>query len=295
MKIQETVFGTSLYGRPRPRKVIAPSIGVVLLMVVLVGVARASGSGWVQFIGALISAGIVAGAVSPFFALRKTRITIHNVGFEGIRLDTSYIELESNGFVMAGAFGKHPMPLKARCVEHLPFTPAHVGRIDEIKIELSSAAPFGILWWHRKVTLKLKIPFFVLPRPLSPMSEVIPTKSKTGNLLISSTRGSIKGTVEFSSYHTFRDVHWPVTAHAGKLMAKEYEIEKSTSYEVVANFQNIDPALIDNISESATGTVQQLLNRGHDVMLAAKTPNGYFYQECASLKDTQRFLARVVS
>ena len=295
MTSHETVFGTSLYGRSRPRKVIAPSIGVIMLMVVLIGVARASGSGWVQFIGALISAGIVAGAVSPFFALRKTRITIHNVRTEGIRLDTSYIGLESNGFVRASAFKENPISMKSKCVEHLPFKPAHVGRIDEIKIELSSAAPFGILWWHRNLTLKLKVPFFVLPRPLSPTSEVIPIKSETGNFLVASTRGSIKGTVEFSNYHTFRDVHWPVTAHAGKLMAKDYEVEKSTSYEVVANLQNTGLAFIDDMAESAAGTVQQLLNHGHDVMLTAKTLKGYFYHECASLKDAQRFLAKVVS
>ncbi len=102
--------------------------------------------------------------------------------------------------------------------------PAHRGVHGTVALEIASAAPFGLLWWRRTVTVALPRRLHVRPRLGGP-GPFPPDGTTPGGTAPNAPRagGRTRGVRPYRPGDQRRWVHWPATAHAGELMVRDME------------------------------------------------------------------------
>ena len=134
---------------PRPDRFLGPVVSAIFLLFAFAAVAHASGSGWVQAVGAVTAGLAFVGMIGP--ALTVSRLTVHCVRAprDATRGEEFEIEVVAN----------HPL----RCTPSRPrgpgavlgssgprtvtITPPHRGMLTSVRVRLATAAPLGLLCW----------------------------------------------------------------------------------------------------------------------------------------------------
>jgi uncharacterized protein (DUF58 family) len=293
-----TVPDTATYtGRPRPRRAAGPIAASILTMLAWEAVAHNSGSGWVQALGALLAAFILIGLFGPALAIRRVRVAVTSCDADGVAGTPSSLTLTVSRPVRLTPIGPpgETVLTGGRHEVEVTVVPEHRGVVTACELRVASAAPFGLLWWERRVALALPRPLEVSPRVGEPDRAALAaaTNAAEDHLRRPARIGEPRGVRPYQAGDLRHWVHWPATAHAGSLMVREMEGPVSRPVVVEVRLPE-DPAAAERQAERALGTVAGMLAAGRAVELRTFEARGPVTEEVCDVRGAGRRLARAV-
>ena len=290
-------------GRVRPGRPFSP-IGVGAAVVGIWWlVAHNSGSGWVQAIGDAVFGVLLIGLIGPAVVLARARVQVlHTPGDASAGLPVEIAVRTSSrvrlrGIEPAGPEGfAGPVRRRSSGGPGLILIPQHRGVYDQVTVEIATAAPFGLQWWARRTTLALPATLYVAPRVGRALPVDLREQDPTGDSARRSAdnSGDPRGVRFYRSGDNRRYVHWPATAHTGKLMVRE--LERASAEPVIVRVAlPPDSEEAERISERAFATVLLLLDRGRPVVLGTTESSGGLVASVSERRQVGRRLARAVT
>ncbi len=282
---------------PVPSRAFAPVVGSVVAIAAWAAVAHNSGAGWVQALGALLAAFLVIGLCAPALAVRRARCHIVSGPFDAtVGAPTSLVVSVNAAVRLRSLHPPGPVLLTGRRTNRtLTLVPHQRGVMGRCEIELASAAPFGLLWWTKRLVLGLPRPIAVAP-PVGPTNEGDLTPGNFEGVdarRIDARVGEPRGVRAYRAGDLRHWVHWPATAHTGSLMVREMESPAAQPVVVTALLPD-DPEAADALAGRALGTVEALLWSGRAVVLVTAEPTGLVEAPVENLGDAGRRLARAL-
>lgn len=280
---------------PRPRRSLGPVGASVLTLAAWGAVAHNSGDGWVQALGALLAAFLAVGLLAPAVAVRRVRCAVNANPGDG----TAGYPVPVEVTVSTGARIKPKEPPGPSVIVPGPGTvtlvPAQRGVYESCRLEVASAAPFGLLWWSRTVTVPLARPLLVAPRPGTPDRSVLEAARSQGDegRRIGARVGEPRSVRPYQVGDLRHWVHWPATAHGRTLMVREMEGPLAQPLTVRAVLPD-DADAADHEAGQALATVAELLAAGRAVRLETIEVGGPRDDEVATIRDAGRRLARAL-
>jgi uncharacterized protein (DUF58 family) len=180
-----------------------------------------------------------------------------------------------------------------RCVVEL--VPPRRGVLTDCTFELSSAAPFGLLWWTRQVTVPLSRPLAVAPAVGAPGEVEHHHDDDAGDVARPVPRrvGEPRGVRDYLPGDLRSWVHWRATAHSGTLMVREMEGPASRPV-TVSGMLPPDPDAADEEARRAMGTIAEHLAAGRSVVLVTAEPDGVIQGPVSGMLDAGSRLARAL-
>jgi uncharacterized protein (DUF58 family) len=178
-----------------------------------------------------------------------------------------------------------------RC--RLEVTPAHRGVATDVTVTLASAAPFGFLWWERKIVLTLPTPLAVAPSMVA-AGALHGTRSDgvPGDMgaVGAEQREEPRGVRPYAPGDRFNHVHWPASAHTGGLMIRETERPTGRPHTVVVELPD-EPIAAELLAQRYLGAVARMLAAGERVDLVTVEPSGPVRAPVSSPDEVGRRLA----
>jgi len=233
-------------------------------------VAHASGSGWVQAIGAVTAGIATVGFVAPALVASRLDVRCAECPRDGTSGEPLSIELVAN----------HPL----RCIPSRPkgvaavmpagepvivnVTPPSRGVVPSVRVRLATAAPLGLLWWSVDRVVQLPRTIEISPRVTHGTvsgSESIGDDEGHGRPVLAPT-GEVRGVREYQHGDSRRRVHWRATAHTSSLMVRETEELPDNPVKIVAELSD-DPERAERQAGDVLGAVADLLAAGKRVIL----------------------------
>lgn len=294
--------------RMRPARIRA---AVILLAVsfAIFGIARTTGAGWLIIILSGLGSIAVAAAVWPAVAIRPVQVSarhprdatagrpvtlqlaVHG-GRSGVQVR---LRRPSSEWFAADPPAEGPVSV----------TPTRRGVATSLEAEVRSAAPLGIVWWKKVVTVALEPPMEVGP-PI--VAVAMPVTIPAGSVGENRTRGrsgadTVRSLREYIPGDPIRMIHWPSTARHGDLVVKEMEGPESPRIVVIADLRSDDPSdttstraadEADDAAARAAGLARTALAGGVPVVLVTVEETGPRVATVASPTDISRRLARAV-
>jgi uncharacterized protein (DUF58 family) len=266
-------------------------------------VAHNSGAGWVQALGDVVAGTLLLGIVGPGFVLARSRLRVTAVPTDGTAGLPSEVALSSSSRVrltpvepagpesFAGPAGRG----SAADIDTLILVPRRRGVVSAVTVDVASAAPFGLLWWRRRVRLDLPSELHIGPRLGEPVDLPRREDDLSGDASHRSPRdiGEPRGVRPYRPGDSRRWVHWPATAHSGELMVRE--MEGPTAEPVVVDVVlPSDEESAEAVAERAFGTLVALFDRGTSVHLTTVEASGPRTGAVADRRTAGRRLARAV-
>jgi len=260
-------------------------------------VAHNSGAGWVQALGALLAAFLLVGLVAPAFVVRRARCTATAGPADAAAGSPAVLELAVNAPVRLVPLDP-PGPELVTGRRHavaVTVVPTARGVRRRVTVEVASAAPFGLLWWTKRVEVPLPRPLHVAPRVGEPDRTSLIEEHSAGDdaRRVDARVGEPRGVRQYQPGDLRHWVHWPATAHAGVLMVREMETPASRPVRVLGLLPE-DPAAAEEVAERVLGTVQALVNTGRAVVLVTAEPRGPLDAAVEGVADAGRRLARAL-
>jgi uncharacterized protein (DUF58 family) len=264
-------------------------------------VAHNGGSGWVQVLGDIVFGALCIGVLGPSVVLARAKVRAVSAptdGTAGLPVEVS-LECSTRLRVQpldppgdATFAGQRRNRGATRVVLH----PERRGVVDAVTLEVSSAAPFGLQWWRRRVRVALPSPLFVAPRSGRPDALSLRRSAEAGDAADRPHRraGSPRGARPYRPGDNRRLVHWPATAHAGELMVRELERPSARPLTVTVLLP-VDADEAERVAERALGTVTFLLERGAEVVLVTTEATGSVEASVLDRREAGRRLARAVA
>jgi uncharacterized protein (DUF58 family) len=272
-------------------------LGSVVGLGAWAAVGHNSGSGWVQALGALLGAFVLIGMLAPAVAVWRARCAVGSSPAEVVAGGTATFEVTSSTAleIRPTAPSGDAVLSGDRGTVALTVVPTRRGVLTECTVVVASAAPFGLLWWTRRLVLPLPRPLLVTPRvgsadPALPAGDQV---TGDGDQRRAARVGEPRGVRDYRPGDRRHWVHWPATAHTGSLMVREME-GPATSPVVVEVVLPVDPDAADRKAERVMGTVAELFRRGDSVLLITTEAGGTRADHVSTLGEAGRRLALAV-
>lgn len=252
----------------RPERVL-PIVGVAVVLGLELAVAQASGSGWVQALGTLALGIALVGILGPALSLRRTAVSVSAAPLEatsGEECSVRVVATRSCRITPVRPAGP-PSAVRAGEPTEICLRPDHRGVVGALAVQVSSAAPFAVLWWRAPLLLPLSRPITIFPaRPLS--SPAVVTREADGGSARNRVApiGEPRGIRQYQAGDSPRRLHWRATAHAGRLMVREDETDRGRVERVVVNLPE-DHDASEREASRQLGIVSALLTAGVGVVL----------------------------
>lgn len=280
-------------GLPRPRRAAVPLAASAAVLAVWGAVARGSGVGWVQTVGALVAGLLAVGLAGPALAVWRVRLTAVAAPADAVAGSVVPVEVAVRGAAVVCPLWppgpEAPTGPTGRVVLELQVP--HRGVLRRCTVEVSSAAPFGLLWWSRTVTLALPSPVLVAPRAGAPDPGVVDHAEGEGFAARAPGTGTdTRGVRPYVPGDRRSLVHWPATAHTGAMMVRDHERPVRRAAHVRGTL-GPDPSAAEAQAERVLGTVGLLLAAGTSVMLSTTEGGGDLSALVQSTADAGRRLA----
>ncbi len=195
-----------------------------------------------------------------------------------------------------GPVGRSPAPGDGPGSDVLTLLPRRRGVVSSVTVDVASAAPFGLMWWTRRLRLTLPSELHVGPKLGPPLTLPRQEDDHSGNSLHRSPRdiGEPRGVRPYRPGDSRRWVHWPATAHSGELMVREMEGPTAEPVAVVVTLPT-DENEAETVAEQAFGTLVALFDRGTAVILTTTEETGRRTDAVADRRSAGRRLARAVT
>ncbi len=293
--------GLRLRRRVHPVAWPAPVAAGAITMVAWAGVARSSGSGWVQAVGALIGAFLLVGLAAPVLPASRARVACTASPGDGQVGRPVELTFEVDRPVRlrprwpAGHDRQAGGAQRGGRTVTLSCTPGRRGIVDAVVVEVASSAPFGLLWWARDVELPLPRLLHVAPRSgeADPILSTVEDASGDAPKRVPSGVGEPRGVRPYAAGDPRRAVHWPATSHVGTLMVRESErqTDDPVTVEVVLP---PDPVETERVAERMMATVGACTDRRQPVVLITREATGRVVGTVTGRTELGRRLARAV-
>jgi len=282
---------------PRPQRALGPVAGTVLAIGAWAAVAHNSGAGWVQALGALLAAFLFVGLAAPALAVRRIRCAATAGPVDATAGSPAVIEVRVSAPARLRPLdptGPERVTGRRHSVE-VTVVPDGRGVRRRCTVEVASAAPFGLLWWTKRVVVVLPRALHIAPRIGSPDPTGLVDDNSAGEdaRRVDARVGEPRGIRQYQPGDLRHAVHWPATAHTGSLMVREMETPASRPVRVLGILPD-DQALAEVAAERVLGTVQGLVNTGRAVVLVTAEPGGTVEEPVNGVLDAGRRLARAL-
>jgi uncharacterized protein (DUF58 family) len=266
-------------------------------------VAHNSGAGWVQALGDVVAGTLVLGLAGPALVLLRARLAVVSAPTDGTAGLPVEVRVVSSSRVrvtpvdppgpasFAGPQGS-PSPPGGDPVD---LVPGRRGVFSSVRFDVASAAPFGLLWWTRRVQLRLPAELHIGPRLGSPVDVPRRQDDRAGDSTHRSPKdiGEPRGVRPYRPGDGRRWVHWPATAHSGELMVREMEGPTADPVVVVVTLP-ADEGAAEQVAQRALGTLVTLFERGTTVVLTTVEATGPRTGAVTDRRSAGRRLARAV-
>jgi uncharacterized protein (DUF58 family) len=280
---------------------LGPLSGSLFTVVLWFGVARSSGSGWVQAVGALLAAVLAVGLVAPAFAARRLRVAVEACPADAVAGAPVSLQISVTGPARVSPLEPPGDPViaggspRGRRTATVDVMPLGRGVLVSVAVDVATSVPFGMLWWSRQMRLPLPRPVHVAPRAGAPERAGTLPDPADGD---SSGRqpaviGEPRGVRPYQPGDRRRSVHWPATAHAAQLMVREAEAPLAEPA-VVQVLLDRDPEEAERQAEQAMATGLRLLATGIPVLLVTTEVDGPHREVVADRIALGRRLAKAV-
>ncbi|HLX89384.1 MAG TPA: transglutaminaseTgpA domain-containing protein [Acidimicrobiales bacterium] len=259
-------------------------------------VAHFGGAGWVQALGDVVGATLVVGLFAPAVACARSRLVVTSMPADTVAGQGCALAVDVSTRVRVQALEPPgPVVCLGPGADVLPVAPVRRGVHTGVLVELASAAPFGLLWWRRRVRVLLPRELVVAPRlgPAMDMAPVEDDRPGDDGRLARAEVGEPRSVRAYRSGDPRRAVHWPATAHSGELAIKEMETPRAEPVVVDVRLP-ADPDAAERLAERALGSVATLLERGAAVVLGTSEPDGQRIDAVHTVVEAGRRLARAV-
>ncbi len=285
-----------------PQAVFGPVVGSVAGVVAWTGVARSSGSGWVQAVGALVAAVLGTGLVAPALAASRARVCCVASPSDAVAGSPVTVEVAVRGparlrpLSPPGTTTTAAGPARGERSVAVEVVPPLRGVVTELVLSVDSSAPFGLLWWGRHHRVALARPLHVAPRATEASMGGGRPDDRPGDTsrLVPAPSGLARSVRPYVPGDRRHAVHWPGTAHAGSLMVRE--AEQPTDEPVVVEVVLPDDLVAaERTAGEAMATLVALVGRGEHVVLVTDEPGGRVVAPVADVVDAGRRLARAVA
>lgn len=283
-------------GLPRPRRAAVPLAASAAVLAVWGAVARGSGVGWVQTLGALVAGLIAVGLAGPALAVWRVRVTATASPADGVAGSTVPVQVVVRGAAVVCPLWPPGPEVPTGATGHvvLELHAPHRGVLERCTVEVSSAAPFGLLWWSRAVAVTLPAPVLVAPRPGAPDPGVVEHAEGDASAALSPGAGTdTRGVRPYAPGDRRSLVHWPATAHTGAMMVRDHERPARRVAHVRGTLAP-DPAAADAQAERVLGTIGLFLSTGTRVILSTVEQGGDVTAPVQTMADAGRRLARAL-
>jgi uncharacterized protein (DUF58 family) len=262
--------------------------------------ARTTGAGWLIVILCGLGGTLAVATVWPPFALSRLRLS-GSAPADGA-VD---VPLEAVVTVARSGLGVRLRPLDppgppTATPGDGPLTvalaPDRRGVRREILVEVSSAAPFGLVWWRRRRRIPLARPLDIAPRRGLALQGLLGGGADGGDAAVPAGAGGdrVRAVREYVPGDPMRLVHWPATARTGQVVVKELELPERPLLRVVVDLRG-DVAAAEEAAERAMGLVCDALEAGCQVVLATLQADGPVIEQVTSARAAGRRLARAVA
>jgi len=282
---------------PRPRHAFGPVVGSAVSLAAWVAIAHSSGAGWVQALGGLLAGCLLVGLFAPALAVRRSQCSVSASPADAVAGLPLTVRLAATTALAVRPLD--PPGAEATTGPHhqcdLQLVPIHRGVATECLLEIASAAPFGLMWWTKRVIVPLPRPLYVAPA-VGPLDRFRPGDDGStgdGARQVDRRVGEPRGVRPYRAGDLRSWVHWPATAHTGSLMVREMEGPVSQPVTVEAILPE-DPDAADEAARTALGTVAGLLAGGCSVVLVTAEPGGVIRRRVNSVPEAGRQLARAL-
>ena len=247
-----------------------PLLTAVVVFLAWGAVAHASGSGFVQAVGALAAGLVGIGMVAPAAIARRLRIHVVGAPDDGTSGEPLVLTVQASRALRCTPLfppgSSSTMP--AHSENALLLVPPYRGQLRSVRVRLATAAPLGLLWWSVERAVPLPHPVLVAP----PVGDRPGAAERPGRSDDGSTRSSPAPTGEIRQVRGYRTgdsrrrVHWRATAHSGTLMVRESEERRAAPVHVAADLVG-DPVTTEARARAAMATVAAHLVVGRRVVL----------------------------
>ena len=233
-------------------------------------VAHASGSGWVQAIGAITAGLACVGMIGPALVASRLTVTCTTAPRDATSGEPFVITLVANRPLRCTPTRPRGRATVLPAFEpvELTITPPNRGVLSSVRVQLATAAPLGLLWWSVDRFVPLPVTVTVAPR-LGPgtvaLSESGGDDEGIGRPVLAET-GEVRGVRAYRHGDSRRRVHWRATAHTASLMVRETEDVPDTPIKIVADLSE-DPERAEEQATNVMGAVTDLLASGRRVLL----------------------------
>jgi uncharacterized protein (DUF58 family) len=287
----------------RPSRPAAPVAVVVFVLGIWWLVAHNAGSGWVQALGDVVFGTLVIGLLGPAVVLCRARVRVVTNPGDAIAGLPTEVTIESSTRLLVCASGPFagesfvgPLRRHGSPATRLVLEPARRGVHDTLTVDITTAAPFALLWWTRPIVLPLPAALHVAPRSGRPEALPLHPYEDGGTSVdwVSADVGQPRGARPYRPGDSRRRVHWHATAHAGELMVRELERASAEPVTVTVRLPE-DPEEAERVAERALGTIVRLLDQGAPVLLATVESSGPVRSVVTDRRGAGRRLARAVA
>lgn len=282
-------------GRARPEHWFGSVSATVGLLLVWAAVAHVSGSGWVQALGALAAGVALVGMGGPYLAIRRLEVRVESSpedattgqGFQLVVVASSPCRLTP---VRPGGAS---VRLRSGAPTGLELLPEHRGELLMVEVDLSSASPFGLLWWSKRVRLALPRTLVVSPMraPSGRAGEEGSEPGQSAQERRLSEIGERRGSREYRVGDSPRRVDWRATAHTGSLMVRESDASFDRPVRVLAELpEEIESA--EEVASRLLAAVCGYLDEGRPVIVETRE-RGVAATRVTSQRQAGRLLGRL--
>jgi uncharacterized protein (DUF58 family) len=289
--------------RLHPARPWAPIPIAIVVLFVWWTVAHNSGSGWVQFLGDAVFGIVLVGIVGPPFAVQRSQVRVLSAPADGTSAMPLPVHLRASTRLRVRPIDPPGPPTfigptrkQAGNETEVTLIPRNRGVHDHLVVEVASAAPFGLQWWSRTLSLPLAASLHVAPRrgqPI-PLPQLDHDQSGIHRRPLLAPIGEPRGVRFYQTGDQRRRVHWPSTAHLGRLMVKEME-EPSARPLTLKISLPADVEAAERLAERSLGTVIAILDRGAQLVLTTDENEGRVSSPVPGRIEAGRRLARAVS
>jgi uncharacterized protein (DUF58 family) len=269
---------------PEPPAVLAGRRGLRITtaggMSLLLAVAAAqvwgrSGSAWMWMVVAVIVGLVVFDGVASWWALRHPDLDVVGAPDAVVgRSDPLTLSVRRPGgrslIRVTSVANASWVRVDAPQVGRLDVVPDRRGVFGAAVFELQVRAPFGLVAVNRSVTLSLSHPVHVAPSE-EPMDMPSMARLRLDQQRPGARADDLpRGVREYVPGDPHRDVHWPATARAGRLMVRDKAAATAAEVEVVVDLGPEPSRAGERVASRAMGLGTTLLTRGYRLVLVTR-------------------------
>ena len=262
--------------------------------------ARTTGAGWLLVILCGLAGVLLVGGVWPRLGLARTRISataptdamVDHALPVTLRVTHAGLGIRIRPLAPAG----EPTAAIGDSESVTDVVPDRRGVLHAIEVQISSAAPFGLVWWRRRMLVPLDRAIEVAPRVGPGTLASPPTGAFGESQMLGAGLGGdqVRGVRDYVSGDPLRMVHWPATARRGAIVVKELEMPEQPRLELVLDLRG-PSAAAERAAEHAMGVLRDALAQGVEVMLSTAEAGGPRRALVSTGLDAGRRLARATA